>query len=276
MIRNTAKPVVALLLAGLIGCAKSAADTPLPTVTITAHEFGYQIPAVIPAGVSRIQIVNQGQELHHVQLVRLAEGHTAADLGKAIEGGTRPDWAIPVGGPNAAQPGDTSATIQSLEPGHYVALCFIPGADKVPHFMKGMVQEFDVVGGNAASRATEPKADVTVQLADYSFHLSGPVRAGHHVIAVENTGPQEHEVVIARIEDGKTLEDLLGWVETMSGPPPGSFLGGVVGLTSGGKSYIDAHLIAGNYALICFVPDAKDGKPHLMHGMVTQFKVDPA
>jgi hypothetical protein len=87
MIRNTARPVVALLLAGLVGCAKSAADTPLPTVTITAHEFGYQIPAVIPAGVSRIQIVNQGQELHHVQLVRMAEGHTAAELAKAIEAG---------------------------------------------------------------------------------------------------------------------------------------------------------------------------------------------
>ena len=116
MIRNTARPVVALLLAGLVGCAKSAADTPLPTVTITAHEFGYQIPAVIPAGVSRIQIVNQGQELHHVQLVRLAEGHTAAELAKAIEGGAGPDWAIPVGGPNAAQPGDTSATIQSAGP----------------------------------------------------------------------------------------------------------------------------------------------------------------
>jgi len=25
--------------------------------------------------------------------------------------------------------------------------------------------------------------------------------------------------------------------------------------------------------LICFVPDAKDGKPHLAHGMVKQFSV---
>jgi hypothetical protein len=25
--------------------------------------------------------------------------------------------------------------------------------------------------------------------------------------------------------------------------------------------------------MICFVPDAKDGKPHVQHGMTTQFKV---
>lgn len=29
----------------------------------------------------------------------------------------------------------------------------------------------------------------------------------------------------------------------------------------------------GDYGLICFVPDAKDGKPHLVHGMVKTIKV---
>ena len=32
-------------------------------------------------------------------------------------------------------------------------------------------------------------------------------------------------------------------------------------------------LSAGNYALICFAPDTKDGKPHAAHGMIYNFKV---
>jgi hypothetical protein len=32
-------------------------------------------------------------------------------------------------------------------------------------------------------------------------------------------------------------------------------------------------LKAGNYALICFVPDSKDGKPHSVHGMMQTLTV---
>jgi len=32
-------------------------------------------------------------------------------------------------------------------------------------------------------------------------------------------------------------------------------------------------LTPGTYALLCFAPDAKDGKAHTEHGMITQFEV---
>ena len=32
-------------------------------------------------------------------------------------------------------------------------------------------------------------------------------------------------------------------------------------------------LTPGEYALLCFVPDAGDGKPHVAHGMVRQVTV---
>ena len=41
----------------------------------------------------------------------------------------------------------------------------------------------------------------------------------------------------------------------------------------GVTSYVRARLTPGNYMLLCFVPDAKDGKPHLEHGMVLPFSV---
>jgi hypothetical protein len=30
----------------------------------------------------------------------------------------------------------------------------------------------------------------------------------------------------------------------------------------------------GEYGMLCFIPDAKDGKPHIAHGMMKQFTVN--
>jgi hypothetical protein len=44
-------------------------------------------------------------------------------------------------------------------------------------------------------------------------------------------------------------------------------------IVPGRHAILDVDLAPGEYALVCFVPDAKDGKPHFMHGMATQIKV---
>ncbi len=38
-------------------------------------------------------------------------------------------------------------------------------------------------------------------------------------------------------------------------------------------AYLPVDLAAGNYLLVCFLPDAKDGKPHLAHGMIKEFTI---
>ncbi len=42
---------------------------------------------------------------------------------------------------------------------------------------------------------------------------------------------------------------------------------------TGGVAVFTAELTAGNYVLWCFAPDAKDGKPHFLHGMAKQLTV---
>jgi hypothetical protein len=64
------------------------------------------------------------------------------------------------------------------------------------------------------------------------------------------------------------------WIAKMEGPPPGKPLGGVSGIDKGMSEYFSADFSPGNYAFICFLPDAKDGKPHFAHGMVQQFTVN--
>jgi hypothetical protein len=59
----------------------------------------------------------------------------------------------------------------------------------------------------------------------------------------------------------------------MEGPPPGMPLGGVSPIAKGRSNTFTLDLTPGTYGMICFVPDAKDGKPHSVHGMTTQFEV---
>ena len=42
----------------------------------------------------------------------------------------------------------------------------------------------------------------------------------------------------------------------------------------GGAAYVTVDFTPGDYAFVCFLPDAKDGKPHFEHGMVKQVHVE--
>ena len=58
------------------------------------------------------------------------------------------------------------------------------------------------------------------------------------------------------------------------GPAPGHAVGGIGFIEPAGSATFSADLAPGSYGLICFVPDAKDGKPHLVHGMMKEFTVE--
>jgi hypothetical protein len=162
--------------------------------------------------------------------------------------------------------------MQVMEPGNYAVVCFVEGPDHVPHMAKGMMKPLTVTASPTANM-TEPASDVTLTLSDYTFALSKPLVAGKQMIKVENNATQEHEVVLVQLAPGKTIEDVGKWVMNMQGPPPGKPIGGIPGFATGHRSFFEADLAPGDYGMICFIPDAKDGKPHFTHGMVQQFKV---
>jgi len=94
------------------------------------------------------------------------------------------------------------------------------------------------------------------------------------VIEVRNDGDQTHEVELVRLAPGKSVHDVLAWVEKPAGPPPGLPLGGVSPLARGGVASFEVDLAPGHYyGMICFLPDTKDGKPHHEHGMIQEFGV---
>jgi hypothetical protein len=246
-----------------------------PAVTVTAADYRFEAPSSVPAGLVTIDLVNRGKEMHQAQIVKLEDGKTVADLAKALATqGPPPSWVKFVGGPNGVAPGGEAHATSALAPGNYAFVCFIPSPDGKMHAAKGMVHPFQVTAGSSAAAADAPHGDVTMTLADYTFTLSQPLAAGRHTILVENTGPQLHEVVLLKLAPGKKAEDFGKWAETMKGPPPAEPIGGVTVLDKGGRGSFTADLVSGDYGLICFVPDAKDGKPHFVHGMIKTFKVD--
>ena len=258
------------------GGSPAGTQKPNPaTVTVTATDYGFQAPASIATGPTTVRLVNTGKELHQAQLIKLEDGKTLDDLAKALKSsGPPPSWIKFVGGPNGIAPGQEAQATSVLAPGQYVYICFIPSPDGVMHAAKGMIRPFTVTGAESAPAVQQPTPDVTFTLTDYDFQASQPLKAGRQTIMVENAGPQPHEVVLLKLAPGKKVEDFATWAETgMKGPPPAEALGGVTFLDKGARGSFTADLTAGEYGLMCFVPDAKDGKPHLAHGMMKTIKV---
>jgi len=241
---------------------------------ITARDYTFEAADTVEAGVTSIRLRNEGRELHHVALLRFEEGKTMEDLGAAMAAGATslPDWAVEVGGPNAPNGAGESSAILDLKPGYYQIVCFIPSPDGQMHLMKGMAKQLIVTPSTAPS-APLPTADIVMTLDDYTFTENAPLTAGRHTIRIENRATQAHEVLFIRLEPGKTGMDVAQWIEKMEGPPPGAIVGGITGIDQGEVNVLTVDLTAGDYALLCFLPDAKDGKPHVVHGMARDFKV---
>ena len=247
-------------------------------VTVTTVDYAFRAPDTIAAGRTTLRLVNNGKDFHHIWLIKLEGGHTLPELVEATKKqGPLPKWAVDIGGPNSPMPGGESSATLDLDPGKYVMVCVIPAmTDGQPHFMKGMMKELTVAarhGVEQAGKAAAPAADVTMTLDDYTFTTSAPITSATKTIRIKNAAAQSHEVVIMKLDAGVTPEQFLQALEKPQGPPPGKILGGVTGIAKGRTIDLTATFTPGDYTLLCFVPDAKDGKPHIAHGMVKNFSV---
>jgi hypothetical protein len=244
-------------------------------VTIRARDYAFDAPAEITGGTVTFRYFNDGPDLHHVQLIRLADGKTVADLLQALKTpGPLPGWATESGGPNVVDPGQELTATIDVAPGDYAIVCFVDTPDHVPHVMKGMAQALKVVAPPAGTAPAAPgPADLTIRLSDFKFELTDSVTAGSKTIDVVVAPGQPHELAIFRLLPGKTMQDFVQWGATYQGPIPASIVGGTTAAVAGIPQRITVDFAPGQYILVCFVPDAADGKPHLMKGMLQTFSV---
>lgn len=268
-LRTTLMTLAALALA--VGAARAE------RLAIT-EPGGGGLPSEVTAGFAEVS-VDTGEDAV-VMLLRLHEGTDEAELEAAMAGVnaallTETGFAATVGDLfevadllMEVHP-DGSAVGAELEPGRYAVEYAVWPEEGEPESVD--YAYFDVVDGRGDPA---PAAAATVTMRDFAFEFPADLRAGRRTLRVVNEGEQLHHMVLIRLADGKTLDDLIAWMETEDGPPPGEEVG-MVGVFGPGETVYRAFdLTPGDYVAVCFIPDyLGDGAPHLMHGMIQAFTV---
>lgn len=251
-----------------------------PTVTLTATDYAFDAPDSLQEGWNTFHLVNNGKAFHAAMMVRLEEGQTLEEFRAVYAEALRNNgpWNTIglLGGivgppPNGAA---TNATLY-LAAGHYAWYCPLGFEDGIPHVVgHGMLQPFVVTPRDDSATPTAPEPSITITMVDYAYQLSAPMTAGRHVIRVENTGPEPHELLFMKLAPDRTLGDVHTWlVDPRNRPPFSEVLGGVVIERVGDEAYFEVELSTGTYVLYCVIT-ARDGRRHWEHGMLQQIQVD--
>ena len=272
--RRTAVVIVAVEF--MAGAATRRAPDALspPVVTVTAREYTFDAPDVVKAGPTTIRLVSQGHEEHFLQFVKIASPHTFAEFQRTLGSPHPASWITHVGGVGTIPPRGRATTTIDFTPGLYAMLCDMEDARGTPHMLEGMVRSLTV--SSRRNSAVLPAADTRIDLVDYAFVLSKALHAGAHVVDVRNSSSQAHMALLWKLEHGKSLSDVLHWMETPAdtGPSPVTLMGGTPDLDPGERVQLSLQLESGHYVLICLVDDVHDHRPHYAHGMVQELAVD--
>ncbi len=233
----------------------------------SAKQPAFKVPKSVEGGVVEISFTNSAKGDHSAQLVRAEQGHTpkeALAAGNAWgEGGKAlPDWAVVAGGVGDVKSGETATVTQELAPGNYL----------VADLNSGASAEFEVSGDSGAGEL--PSDGGTIEASEYEFTGSG-LEPGGAPVLFDNAGGEPHFIAGVGIKQGKTLADVRKFLETEKGEPPvDESRGFTTAVIEGGQSQsIEVDLEAGDYALLCFVPDRAGGPPHAVKGMISKVTV---
>lgn len=249
----------------------------IPEITIRARDYFFVAPEQIAASLMSITLINGGHESHHAQVARLNDGVTTEQIQAALRKG--PEAAFPlmtfVGGPGLVDPGLLQQVTLELGPGQYMLLCIVRGHDGVTHLAKGMVTPIRVVAptDQAYALEPEPEADAMITLLDFWFLMPSETRAGKQVWQIVNEGQQIHDLVIVKLAEGKTRDDVMAFLRAPGGEPPFANVGGIQAINPGETGWLNLDLEPGNYMALCRVPDPNSGVAHEFMGMTQAFTV---
>ena len=242
------------------GDQAAAGATELPsTLDLVATDFTFtNNTGAVAAGPVTVTLRNDGHEAHQVQIGRtrgdvtpeqfIEVFHTQGELGRPSDArlGRRRE-RHPAGRHGA---GDVGARLGQLPDGVLHARrrwCFTHRPqDGRP--ARGRARRGD---------APTPTADQQIKLADYSVTLPAGF-TGQGTFEVDNTGQETHELILLRIKDDKTLDDLVAYAAGGNkGTPPYDYAGGVSSIASSTSAWVPLDLKPGSY-----VAPVRGHEPH--------------
>jgi hypothetical protein len=132
------------------------AAAPEADQVIRLLDFAFSVPLNIAAGEQTWEIQNQGEQWHEMVIMKLPDDTTIAGLTDLIgQFASAEDPSSlpvqPVGFVFPISQGERTWVDMNLEPGVYVAICFLPdlaGEGGIPHVEHGMIQVFNVAAAS--------------------------------------------------------------------------------------------------------------------------------
>jgi hypothetical protein len=246
------------------------------TVTIADDAITASASEVSP-GYLLLTVVNKSATEATAGLLTMPD--LTADKLAALAATPTPDDEIPAvilqstvaGGPQDAKTGETSQAIVKVTPGGWA---IFPDTNQAPLFLT--VKDGPAVG-------SEPIASASVQETEFTFKgLDAGIKSGKQFWKVENIGAQPHMLVLGKLPDSTTLDQVMALINSeASGTPVAGGLqeseitdfGGVLLQSAGQTVWPLLDLAAGTYVAVCWVPDPRNGMPHAMEGMTVVFEV---
>ncbi|HWH31588.1 MAG TPA: hypothetical protein VNU01_02845 [Egibacteraceae bacterium] len=121
-------------------------DPDATRVDVVARDLEFVLPDGIAAGKTAFVMTNEGEQPHHMSIVRFKADVTEEQVRATIDAGedVQQHFESEVGESTDAAPGETAVVNAELEPGLYGMACFVEGEDGVPHFFQGMYALFQV------------------------------------------------------------------------------------------------------------------------------------
>lgn len=263
-----------------------------PEVSIHVTPDGVEAPATLEAGYYVFTLSTVEDYVAYVDIMLPPAGLDEATMTElALLAGSQdlvqPDWEY-LGGTNSPNPGETATFALYLAEGEFQVAASYYGIDGSAEEIMFLSPLTVTAPANPAASpvATEaPPAAVMLEMTDDLEYIVNPdpVPAGPQIWEFTNTGTQlAHHVVMVRVPDGTTADDIINeFTAMMSGTPvaePGissqmAWVGYTALISGGYTVWSEFDLDAGTYAVLCYIIDPETQRPHLFDGMVTTFTV---
>jgi hypothetical protein len=131
-------------LAPFTVAGEGGGEMPTGNANVTLADFSITLPEAVEAQ-QVWAITNNGPQPHEMNILKLADGATMADVAAFFAAPAGPPPYTDAGGLQGIMSGATALLETNFEPGNYVALCFIPDPETgEPHVNLGMATEFTI------------------------------------------------------------------------------------------------------------------------------------
>jgi len=252
-------------------------------VEIVGRDYAFTAPRELPAGETTFRFTNSGKVIHELDVALLKGSTTAQSVMSALNAKTplKPLIERSVG-ILIARPGRRSSVglaTELLEGRDYLVICRFQDSASAPmHSRMGMISVIHVTPG----RTAVPRSvgvDTIVGI-DYAYRAPRTLGAGSHTFTFVNAGTVDHEVNIALLRSGATLEQVFTiakangdlnslvaeWLGVLVARPGTRALG-----------ELHAKLLPGReYAIMCELTDNDKSPSHLTLGMFGSIRTTKA